>query len=875
MSLGSDFGYPDDGDAVLVNEAAGVAGVTVVVAAGNATDVQDVDGSPGNAVRGLSVASSQDASSKVDALHVTVDGSPADYPSERSVAYDWTTQPDLSGQVVRVTDPTNLEGCKPLSQQDAAAVSGKIAFVDWDDNDTTRPCGSVGRSANLVAAGAAGFIFGSSSENFTAGITGSSVIPGVLVAKSGADAIRSALIAGHPVQVTGTTLGGYDQFDASLDDTVSSFSSRGTHDAGNMKPDMTAIGASVWSTGMGTGNDGLNDSGTSMATPMVAGAAALVKSQHPDWTPEQVKADLMNTADADLYEDPNFSGPKYAPNRVGTGRLDIKAALDNSVLAYTTDGPGGSSTGAVSASWGALQLPVDGGEWTGSKTITLQNTGQDAATYDIVFKDRTSIPGVSYSVEPSTVTVQPHQSTTVTLTLTIEPDELTKPIDKTSDRITLLPRQYLAAASGLVMFKNQAPKGTDLRVSAYAAPRPASAMTQASSLAMPGGSVQHALLPLSGQQVQHLDGKNSIQSLVSGFELQATSGALPQCSGPGQSGCWNLPEQRAADLKYVGATSDAPQLSAVGDDPAEDGEVFFAVATQAPFRHAASQAEFDIYIDTNGDGVADAVLFNTRVPANTDTTDVMVTEIFDLNTGDATIVDGLNASLGDTDTAIFDSDVLVMPVPVADLPGFSAENPRISYSVISFDFETGPPIDQVGDVDGDGNIIGGLSLDVLHPGVSVHGSYNGTSSPILFEDSPGTVLAVQRNVAAYRAEHGKGILMVHFHNLTGDKAQVVSFAKPKPRVSLSIAPKTVKKGKSAKATIKVTGSVDTPTGRVTLKRITATGSNSVRTVKLVGGVASITFKPGKVGALKYVATYNGDVIYTGKTSPRVTLTVHR
>ncbi len=386
MSLGSDFTYPDDGDAELVNEASAIAGVTVVVSSGNAGDLQDAGGSPGDAVRALTVASSQDASSKVDALHVTIGGTGHDYAAERSAAYDWTTQPDLHGPVVRLTQPGNLDGCDDITSPYKEQIAGKVAFVEWDDNDTTRRCGSVARSARLVAAGATGFIFGSDDENFTAGITGSTVIPGVLVAKSGADAIRAALTSNVPVQATGTTYGGFDQFDASLNDTLSSFSSRGIHAAGEVKPDVTAIGASVWSVGMGTGNDGLNDSGTSMASPMVAGTAALVKSKHPDWTPEQVKADIMNTADADLYRDPNFSGPKYAPNRVGTGRLDIKTALDNSVLAYTVDGPSGTSTGAVSASWGALQLPANSGEWTGSKSIKLQNTGLAAATYHVSFK---------------------------------------------------------------------------------------------------------------------------------------------------------------------------------------------------------------------------------------------------------------------------------------------------------------------------------------------------------------------------------------------------------------------------------------------------------------------------------------------------------
>ena len=79
-----------------------------------------------------------------------------------------------------------------------------------------------------------------------------------------------------------------------------------------------------------------------MAAPMVAGLAALVVSKHPDWTPEQVKADIMNTAGQDLdvdgSDDPGSD--RYAPNRVGTGRIKADSALDNEVLAYVTDDPG-------------------------------------------------------------------------------------------------------------------------------------------------------------------------------------------------------------------------------------------------------------------------------------------------------------------------------------------------------------------------------------------------------------------------------------------------------------------------------------------------------------------------------------------------------
>jgi subtilisin family serine protease len=876
MSLGSDYGFPDDGDSVLTNEASKIAGVTMVVASGNGGDIYDIGGSPGNAVRAIAVANSQDVYSQVDALEVsapsTIDGS---YASLRSVAYDWQHEPDLGGDVVQLTQPGNPEGCQPITGQYAAAINGHIAFVEWTDDDATRPCGSVARAANLVAAGATGFIFGDDAETFSAGITGATEIPGVLVAKSGADAIRSELVAGHTVTISGTTLNGFAQTIPGLDDTVNTSSSRGIRDAGNVKPDVTAVGTTVFSTGMGTGNEGLNDSGTSMATPMVAGTAALVISKHPEWTPEQVKADIMNTADQDLYTGNGHTGTKYGPNRVGAGRIDVPTALDNQVLAYTTDGPGGTSTGNVSASFGPMALPVNGGTVVRTKTIKVQNTGLDPVTYATGFADRTTIPGVSYAVSPATVTVGPQSSASVTLTLTVNPKQLTKTIDPTVDRVTgELPRQYLADASGLVTFTSQTNGAPDLRVPAYAAPRPASTMTQPASVALPKGAVQQALLPLSGQQVQQGSGATAIQSLVAGFELQAVSGRAPKCTARITSGCWDSADQRVADLKYVASTSDAPQLRAAGQNPLTDGEAYFSITTQVPFRHPGSPQEYDIYIDGDGDGVADAVLFTARVPASTSDTDVMVTELFDLATGDVTVEDALNASLGDTDTAIFDSDTFVMPVPLADIPGVTANKSRINYAVLAFDGYHSGPLDQVGDVDDDGTITKGLSLDVLHPGLTVTGSYNGNSSPLLYEDAPGSVLALRRDAVAYAKDRGLGALMVHFHNVVGAKAQIVRFAKSASATSLRLSPSPVHSGRTVTASIAVSGSLPgvRPSGTVTLKRL-GSHPKTVGTATLVNGRAKVTFHAGAKGVAHYRAVYGGDAVYSASSSTMRTLVV--
>jgi subtilisin family serine protease len=769
MSLGSDYGSPEDGDSVLADADAAL-GISVVVAAGNGGDLYDVGGSPGDATRVIGVAASVDAYSQIDTLHATVNGTPEQYGAQRSVAYDWTTEPagDLSGSVVEMSQSTNKDGCDPFDSADKAAVSGKVVFLQWTDDDTTRRCGSAARSQNAEDAGATGVILGEDEETFSAGITGSADIPVVQVVKSASDAIQAALDAPQPVSVSGTTANDFEQLVPADDDKVASFSSRGIRNAGDVKPDVSAVGQSVFSAGMGTGDDGLSDSGTSMATPMVAGLSALIRSKNSTWNPEQVKADIMNTADQDLFTGDSHTGDKYAPNRVGAGRIDAKAALDNQVLAYVTDDPG-----AVSASFGTIEAT---GTMTLHKTIELDNQGSTAETYDTSYEPLTTIPGAAYSISPAQVTVGAGSTATATLTLTIDASQLTKTIDPTMDRLQdALPREYLADASGRVLFTPEDASPT-LRVPVYSAPRPASVMTQPSLLGLPAGSIQTAALPLSGTGVDQGSGDDAIQSLVAGFELQATSGALPSCGGAVTTGCIHASDEKAADLKYVGTTSNAPELDSIGDNPLDPGcnsgtqcgLEYFAITTQGPWHTAASEDEYDIYIDTNGDGLPDVVTFNTRLPG----TDVLVDETVDMNTHEVLDSEPIDDRFGDTDAAAFDSDTLVMPVDIAALPSVSAGHSRITYAVATFGQFSSDPVDQIGF--GSPFFDGSLTTDVLNPGVAVFGSFTGTGSPILYKDMPGTSLTVRRNAASYTADHGSGLLMVHFQNAVGNKAQIVS-----------------------------------------------------------------------------------------------------
>ncbi len=101
--------------------------------------------------------------------------------------------------------------------------------------------------------------------------------------------------------------------------TIASFSSSGpTPVSLRLKPDVVAPGSSILSSEPGGWGE---LSGTSMATPHVAGAAALLLQRHPDWTPLQVKAALTVTAR------PVRNGTaNVAPTRSGAGLVDVAAA---------------------------------------------------------------------------------------------------------------------------------------------------------------------------------------------------------------------------------------------------------------------------------------------------------------------------------------------------------------------------------------------------------------------------------------------------------------------------------------------------------------------------------------------------------------------
>ncbi|HEX2299171.1 MAG TPA: S8 family serine peptidase [Pseudonocardiaceae bacterium] len=772
LSLGSDYGAPDDPDSLFVRKLV-QHGVLPVISAGNGGDLYDIGGSPGNTPEALTVASSRDSAVLRDGAEVTA---PSDIAGAKGGQYsqDFTgyDQLDITAAVVPLSDPANKDGCQPYSGADAAAVAGEHVWLEWDDNQATRRCGSAVRADNALAAGAAGALLTSSTDQFVAGIAGNAGVPMFQFTGSDTAALRPAMQAGTlQVRLSGRLRSAVPTSYPAITDTASVFTSREVR-APAIKPDVTGPGDTIASALRGSGTDPLVISGTSMASPHIAGIAALVRQAHPDWPVEEVKAGVMNTADADIYAQEGRRGPIYGPNRVGAGRVDAAAAVRNQVLAMVQDDPG-----QVGVNFGVVQADT---ALTLGKTVKVVNKGTDPARYDLAYQPAVSTPGVEYELSADALEVAPGQVGRFTVTLRIDdPTELRRTADPTIEKIQAgAARQFLADASGRVVLTPSGDDATNqlpLRVPVYAAPKPVAAITAPRQLQFSdggaddgGGDDERATLTLSGRGLDQGRGDAAYRSLISVLQLQAESTELPECNQIYTVDCTPNQTARGADIRYVGATSTAPL--AIQQGRPDEALLAFGITTWGDWYNLGGNTIPFVDIDTTGDGEPDFEVLVTK-PAGTD---VLVASTVDLRAPEQPTVEMLpvNGQYGDVDTGVFDSNVVLLPVSLAAL-GIDPAAPTapISYTAGIAGFYTGPA-----DEDSVVDTAAPVQFDAVRPGLWAEGA----GSPALsYLARPGEGLVVHRDPgAASLLPQESQLLVLHPLNASGDRVQLVRVRAP-------------------------------------------------------------------------------------------------
>ena len=397
MSLGSNYGQPFDDDLSAAVDGATALGVLTVSSAGNGGDRPYVTGSPSSAPTALSVAQTQVPSANLQLLEVAG----ANYAG---VFQPWSVLPVglLTGPVQYADGGgANLNGCAPFAP---GSLTGMIVLVDRGGCNFTLKIKNVGDAGGIV--GIIGLV--APGAPFSGGDGGDTpiTIPGYMISQTDSNAIKGSLPAGGSVnpdnvlplagQMVGSSSRGPQHEDTTL-----------------IKPEIGAPGASVSAVaGSGTGVGPFG--GTSGASPMVAGAAALLidgfntnqkskgggNANGRALSPLETKALLMNNGETNINIDP-FSGLAEI-TRIGGGEVRVDYAMSAPAAAWEAGG----ASGALSFGF----VDVADANVSVTKSVQVHNYSNEWRDYSVTpsfrFPDDEANGAVSPMV-PANVTVNP------------------------------------------------------------------------------------------------------------------------------------------------------------------------------------------------------------------------------------------------------------------------------------------------------------------------------------------------------------------------------------------------------------------------------------------------------------------------------------
>jgi uncharacterized repeat protein (TIGR01451 family) len=761
MSLGTDFGYPNDVTAEASDNAAR-AGVVVVASAGNSADTYFVAGSPAVAARAISVASSID-DGKGALLRANAPASLAgDFAAGKAFFGPNLADGPVVGDVALVDDGTGTatDGCEPL----VGFPAGAVALVDRGT------CSFKAQTLNAQNAGAIGVV---SSWNVPyppplgddPTITTPITIPTVSATLATADAIKAALASGT-VNVTLLAAG----------DSLWALTSRGPSNAFpvRLKPDVAAPGYAITSVQAGRTSGGYVPdnastmmSGTSMAAPHVAGVMALLKQLHPDWTVEELKALVMNHSLHDVSQYSGGLGLTFGAGRVGAGRVDAVLAAQGLLIALDAEEPGVVSVGF-------------GGEVEG--TVTRRHRVRvesfDAQPHHLLLGVQASVaaPGVTFSLGTSTLDVPAEGFANFDVVMTADATQMKLDPDPTvATTQGGLARHRLAEAASFVTFTVSDADGAAadgaapaMRLPVYAAVKPVSSTSATGPLQTGGAAAGTGSITLQGSGVCTGTLASSTctgtfpadrASLASAFELQGVSPKSPDLYGTGFE---------AGDLEYAGVQYDSGH-----------GLLVFGLATWDTWATPA-QVAFDVIVDGNGDGTDDRVLFNPRFAAAGLPADLHLggTASYPSGSGVASNYYVNLVSPADVDTGLFGSSVLMLGATPAQL-GITVGEP-FRWRVVScpgFDPLCGLP--------------GGSPLDSMGPFTwSTAGQGLDFDGGWALDDQDGAAIPVSWSTANLAANGSVGALLLHHLGAEGRRAEAVlvqtSATTPPPTADLAV-----------------------------------------------------------------------------------------
>ncbi|MEA1921383.1 MAG: S8 family serine peptidase [Pseudomonadota bacterium] len=407
----SSGGYYDPLDRALIN--ASEAGIFVVMSAGNSGPGLGTSDHP--SVNYISVASSTSTASLASGrLSVTAPGEidpaltnlevmeaafgPA--PSPGVVSYELITATSI--------DAGNFEGCSPWSGTPFLDKAVLIQRGNCKFSDKVYLAQQAGATLVIIYNHENG---GDDLISMTASSLKNEItIPSIFIKHSDGNALHNW--SNTYGSVTRIEMDNNAYQISTIPDRLSDFSSKGPGVGEVLKPDITAPGDDILSQGYTPHANGENrhfgfgqSSGTSMAAPHVAGAAALIRQIHPDWPNSYIKSAIMTTSNfQDVYTHKGLPGQ---PLDIGAGRLNLSQVTDPGIICQPP-----------SISFGRVTIGK-----TRSLATTITNVTPYRETYTINTIDTRKKNGLKTSTvsnitfSPANLSLEPGASDKLTLTI--------------------------------------------------------------------------------------------------------------------------------------------------------------------------------------------------------------------------------------------------------------------------------------------------------------------------------------------------------------------------------------------------------------------------------------------------------------------------
>ncbi|WP_404330982.1 S8 family serine peptidase [Mesobacillus maritimus] len=316
LSLGNSLNDPDYATSIALDWAM-AEGVVAVTSNGNSGPNNWTVGSPGTSREAISVGATQLPYNLYDSSISTAEG--VEYPTAKVMGFPSDkellalNEKEYEFVDVGLGAPEDFVG-KDLTGKIALISRGGFAFVD--------------KATNAKNAGAVGAIIYNNVAGEHADVPGMAV-PTIKTEKADGDKLLAELAKGN------NKVSFNIEFNSEVGESMADFSSRGPVTGTWMiKPDVSAPGVNITSTVPTHNSENPHGyaamQGTSMASPHVAGAAALVLQANPDWGVEDVKAALMNTAEELINP---ATGKAYPHNTQGAGSIRVVDAIHTDTLA--------------------------------------------------------------------------------------------------------------------------------------------------------------------------------------------------------------------------------------------------------------------------------------------------------------------------------------------------------------------------------------------------------------------------------------------------------------------------------------------------------------------------------------------------------------